>query len=61
MIIKYKMFEDSESFEEFQSDNDIKIHGITPMVGAIDMEAMSNNKNTKFESRVRVFVTYSME
>lgn len=61
MIVKYKMFEDSESFEKFQSENDVKIYTVTPIVGSIDMEVISNNKNTNAESKVKAFVTYSDE
>ena len=59
MIIKYKMFKDSKSFEKFQKSHEIKICGITPMLGALDMEAMSSNKSTKCETSIQVFVTYS--
>jgi len=60
MIIKYKIFEDSESFEKYQQENDIKIFNISPIIGGMDMSAISSNKNTAIESKLMVFVTYSI-
>jgi len=60
MIIKYKLFEDSKSFEAFQMENDISIHSIAPIIGSMDMDVIAGNKNTQIETKVSVFVTYSI-
>lgn len=53
-IIKYKTFESSESFEEFQNNHDVIIRNITPL------ESYMHNA-LEMDGDLFIFVVYTLE
>lgn len=60
MIIKYKVFNSSEEFEEFQRVNKgIAIYNISPFITNADIQMQSESSMTG-QTQVGVFITYSL-
>lgn len=56
-IIKYKMFQSSNDFEQWQKDSDVQIGAISPMVLGGDYAVVSDVEG-RIDVNVQVFVTY---
>ncbi len=60
-ILKYKLFKDSEEFEEFQKNNDMKICNLSPMLNSMSVETPSANSEQNLETSIGLFVVYSLD
>lgn len=56
-IVKYRLFQNSDDFEQWQKDNDVQICAISPMASGGDY-AVTSEVEGRIDVNVQVFVTY---
>ena len=60
-IIKYKVFNSSEEFEEWQNNNysEIEVLQIQPMIFNMDTNNISETDELHFKTNIGIFMTYT--